>query len=760
MAITLTFTPAGGGGTGFRQGKLGGGGHIAGFDFSPDGKTRLAHNDTTGGFIWHSPSGSANPVTDATGYWRNLWTTSSVPAYSHYTNLGFTDYNVYSMACAPSQPTTIYAVWPGENDGAAICKILKSTDRGVTWAYTGFAPAGFGQRAGHPGDRLFKPHMGVDPQNPNVVWVGDHTGLWYYTFDGGTTWATLSTSQIPLGASGAPNGEVGPNPQIAFDRNSALTSGRSSVLWIANGSRGVYKSSNGGTTWTAMAGGPSWVAKLRCDALGRLYVLRAGATTYDDLYWLDGSTWTHSTVQPSIAVHLSSFDINPFDNNEIMVVGSPGQMMRSTNRGVSWTAFYDHVPTRVATDIPWLAYTNEDNLSNVDCKFDPVVNGRLWLSGGIGMWYYDRPTNFGAAATAQTYTELTRGNDGLIVMALCKAPSGSLQCVAQDRVGLRLPNTDAYPVQDAAPPVYGKPIRHGWSIDYAANPSPHTTYIARTSSDDTWGYSTDDGVTWTGWTPSKTLYHGVIACSTATNSVLFEGWDGKQYYTTNGGTAWNLVTWKNTAGTTLSTAFFYDVPGFLGFYTERRPVCADRATAGTFYCYHWDYTNGTDGFYKSTDGGANFLKTAAAVIPGAYGSGSNHLKMAAAPGKAGHVFLATGYHGPSSFPNGTDLYFTSDGWATAQTGSFGFSTVVSVGFGKEASGKTYPAVYVYGIRGAQYGLWRCTDWDGAKTWELLTTSEAYNGTLDRIRDVVGDLDVYGRVYLAFASTGYAVGDTA
>jgi len=36
------------------------------------------------------------------------------------------------------------------------------------------------------------------------------------------------------------------------------------------------------------------------------------------------------------------------------------------------------------------------------------------------------------------------------------------------------------------------------------------------------------------------------------------------------------------------------------------------------------------------------------------------------------------------------------------------------------------------------------------------SSDALRGRF--VRDVIGDLDVYGRVYLAYASTGYAVGE--
>jgi len=762
MAITLTFTPVVPGAMAFRQGKLGGGGHTTGFDISPDGTTRLVTVDTTGCFFWSSPTVSNNPVTDTAGQWRNLWSNVTVPDYGGYTKLGFWDRNVYSAAVAHSNPLIVYAAWPSA-DNQTVCKLLKSTDRCATWNYTNYPISTLGQSTVNQLDRLYKPHMAVDPQNPNVVWLGRPAGEWDYTFDGGTTWATLSTAQIPLGANSG-DGQAGPNPQIVFDRNSTLTSGRSSVIYIANGARGVYKSTNGGASFTAMAGGPTHIKKMRVDSLGRLYVLRQGTADTDDLFWLDGSTWTNSTVQPGNGTHLSGLAINPFDNNEIVVLADSGQMMRSTNRGVAFTAYYEHIPTRVIHDVTWFGYTNEDYFVNVDTQFDPIVNGRLWFCSGIGVYYYDRPTNFGVTSTVQVHHEHTRGIDGLIVMQLCKPPGGSLNFVVQDRVGFRITNPDVYPVKDGAPPIYGLSIRHGWSIDYAPNPAPYTTYMVRASSNETWGYSTNDGDTWTTWT-SKTCFRGVVACSTPSNTVFFEGDSGPQYYTINGGTTWSAVTWKNAALATLSQSFFDS--GFFGYYSERKPVCADKATAGTFYCYknQGDNPDATYvGFYKSTDGGATFIRTPAAVIPFTYGSGSNHLKMAAVPGKAGHVFMATGYmlSGGGTWPDGLDLYFTNDGWATHQTGSFGFNTCVTVGFGKAAPGQTYPAVYVWGVRALHagvtnaYGLFRCTDWDGARTWELLTGS--YNGTLDRVRDVIGDLDVYGRVYLAYASTGYAVGE--
>jgi hypothetical protein len=750
-----------------RQGKLGGGGHIAGFDISPDGTTRIALNDTTGGFFWYSPTTSNNPVTDTAGYWRNLWTSANVPAYSPHSIPGFHGRNVYSAACAPSDPEIVYAAWPNDNNGGlAIGKVLKSTDRCATWSYTAFAAANLGQTYGHFVDRLRKPHMAVDPQNPDVVWLGGPTGIWWYTFDGGANWSTLSTSEVPLGSvNGAST--AGPNPLVVFDGNSALTSGRSSIMYIASGGNGVYKSTDGGVNFTAMAGGPDWAAAMYLDSLGRLYVLRFGAPSggsdNDDLYWLDGSSWTHSTVEPSVNQHLSSFAVNPFDTDEIFVCSDAGQMMRSTNRGVSWTAFYDHVPTRIATDIPWLAYTFENFFTNCDLKFDPVVDGRLWVSNGIGIWYYDRPSNFGASPTAQTWTELTRGNDGLIVSAMTKAPGGALNMTVWDRTGFRLPDADEYPAEDARE-LLSLPIKHGWSIDYASDPSPHTTFLARIAEDPYYGYSTDDGATWTqfsGGLPGDSDDAGCIACSTATNFVFVEGYGGGQFYTTDGGATWDAVTWKSAALATLSQDFFNT--GFVGFFSMRKPLVADRVTAGTFYAYHWsDDGAAYAGFWKSTDGGENFIKQAAADLPAFLRSTSTVFKMAAVPGNAGHVFVSMGFQFSSSLPEGVDLYFTDDGFATIETG-LGFTSVINVALGKEAPGGTYPAVYVYGQRdfGGDDdvpGLYRCTDWDGARTWELVADARTVDITVDSIYDLVADPDVYGRVYLGFASTGYAIGE--
>jgi hypothetical protein len=745
LAVTTTV---------FRQGKLGGGGHMSGFNFSPDGKTRITHNDTTGAFMWYSPTAADNPVADTNGYWRNLVRTANrpTPRLEDYDQLGPNGWNIYSAVCAPSNPLVIYAGWPGENNSnLGIGRVIKSTDRGATWTVTNFGPLTLGQTLGAFGDRNCKPHMAVDPADEDICYLGRHDGSIWRTFDGGATWAQVSTSEIPLGTT---SGDFGPNPIMVFDSSNGLTSGRTNNIFINSGGNGTYKSEDAGVTFDLMTGGPTRPFRYRCDSLGRLYALEIAPADFRCVWHLDGSTWTHHTVIGRDNQNILSLDINPLDEDEIVVSTDAGHIARSVDRAATFGNFSNVVQNRVATDIQWLEDTNEDYLVNIDMRFDPVVARRLWFAGGIGPWYVDLPSDYDGS-TQSDFREFARGIDGLILETMLKAPGGSLQFSVEDRDGFRITDPDTYSATQHIPPAFGQAIRHGWGMDWASFPTPHTSVLVRVSSGYC-SYSTDDGLTWTNF--SRQPVSGAIAASSATSFVMFEGWDGQQYYTEDAGTTWTAVTWKNAALTTLDQSWFNY--GFLGFYNCRKPVVADRATADVYYAYKWDFTDTSyAGYYKSTDGGATFIKQAAAHI-GVIGSGGNNMKLITVPGHAGHVFQAPGWHNfTSAVPDvGSEihLFWTDDGWATKEECT-DFQVAGAIGIGAAAPGGTYPTIYIAGCRDDTFGVWSCPDWDGARTWTLLTTDATYTGTIDQIRDMAGDLGEYGTIYLAYASTGFGVG---
>jgi hypothetical protein len=89
---------------------------------------------------------------------------------------------------------------------------------------------------------------------------------------------------------------------------------------------------------------------------------------------------------------------------------------------------------------------------------------------------------------------------------------------------------------------------------------------------------------------------------------------------------------------------------------------------------------------------------------------SCHLRSV--PGQAGHLFFTPG-DGSLSF-TGQPSRSTNGGvtWTTGLTtnGGQAITNVSDFGFGKAATGKTYPAIYFWGqVNGGAYGLYRSDD---------------------------------------------------
>src|SRR4051812_42317241 len=98
-------------------------------------------------------------------------------------------------------------------------------------------------------------------------------------------------------------------------------------------------------------------------------------------------------------------------------------------------------------------------------------------------------------------------------------------------------------------------------------------------------------------------------------------------------------------------------------------------------------------------------------------------------GRAGDICLAgeTGglWHSTNSGSNWTKLSNVTEAW--------------TIGFGKAASGQSYPAVYMGGLIGSTYGIYRSDD--GGANWTLMTDSAhqygSLNGTLTADRNTYG-----------------------
>jgi hypothetical protein len=91
-----------------------------------------------------------------------------------------------------------------------------------------------------------------------------------------------------------------------------------------------------------------------------------------------------------------------------------------------------------------------------------------------------------------------------------------------------------------------------------------------------------------------------------------------------------------------------------------------------------------------------------------------------------------------------------------------FAAVVSlerctaIGFGVSASGQGFPAVYAWGAPpGQPSGLYRSDD--AGKSWLRINDDAHQYGGPGNGQFVIGDANVYGRVYLSTAGRGLIVG---
>src|SRR5438094_8335936 len=200
--------------------------------------TGIAAHPTDANIIYVAPAGG--------GVWK---TTSGGTNWSPLTDIQST-LSMGAVAIARSNPLVVYAGTGEANfsgDSNFGRGVLVSTDAGATWIL---------RNNGGAFDRRTISEIAIDPTNASVAYVAvagggvnglsGNTGVWK-TSDGGVTWT---------------------NTTAAVTSTQAWTSVRidpsdPSVLYAAVGSifgatqNGIYKSTNGGGSWSVLSAGPT-----------------------------------------------------------------------------------------------------------------------------------------------------------------------------------------------------------------------------------------------------------------------------------------------------------------------------------------------------------------------------------------------------------------------------------------------------------------------------------------------------------------------
>jgi hypothetical protein len=174
-------------------------------------------------------------------------------------------------------------------------------------------------------------------------------------------------------------------------------------------------------------------------------------------------------------------------------------------------------------------------------------------------------------------------------------------------------------------------------------------------------------------------------------------------------------------------------------------VVADSVDASRFYAFDSD----TGRIHASTNGAVSFFATAAelpkeADFPGGFGgSGGTGGVLYAAPEREGVLWLALRSGGLYCSTNAGSAFTKLDGVSGAH----------SLGFGKAAPGRWWPALYLAGDVGKVQALFRSDD-NGA-SWVRINDDQHQYGWINH---VTGDPRIYGRVYFATGGRGIIYGD--
>ena len=255
--------------------------------------------------------------------------------------------SIGAIAVAASDPNIIY-VASGEGlhrpDLSVGNGIYKSSDAGKTWTHLGL----------RDGQQI--PGLAIDPRDPNRVFAAvlghpygpsGERGL-YLSADGGQNWKRVIAGDENTGASDV---EIDPsNPDVVYGCMWEAREGPWEDNNEFNGTHGgLFKSTDGGSTWRPLTNGlPKDLAQIYVaiapSNTRRLYATVAAASGKLGVYRSDdgGESWSQITDDPRPAGRIGGGDlpvprVDP--KNPDIVYSASTVTMRSVDGGRTWSGF-------------------------------------------------------------------------------------------------------------------------------------------------------------------------------------------------------------------------------------------------------------------------------------------------------------------------------------------------------------------------------------------------------------------------------------
>ncbi|SKC63788.1 T9SS type A sorting domain-containing protein [Ohtaekwangia koreensis] len=681
------------------------------------------------GIITHKTSGDVYCRTDVGGAYRWDATNSKwIPLLDWNSDDEISYQGVEAIAIDPQNANNVY-IYAGMsyfNNGKSA--ILKSTDKGNTFTTIITGDNSSGQFTAH-GNRMGRSNgerLAVDPNNSNILFCGTGSkGLWKST-DAGLTW-TLAWNGVT----------TTPNENgicfVVFDPGN-VSGGITQTIYLGVsrfGSTNVYRSTDGGTTFSALSATlPTTFMPHRAALNGNMLYITYANGSGPHPHWNtslnetcdNGQVWSFNTstsaatnITPVTGKAYSGVSVDPANANRLIVSTTNSwsdqfggtawgdYVYLSTNGGSTWTQKLSSTSKFNANGVGWTTGNAIHWTGSID--FDPLNTAKVRIISGNGLFTCD---DINAATTTWKFD--SKGIEETVTLDAISIPGGKFISAVGDVYGAVYSDIYAYPAQKIMPTSVCN-----ISVAYAAN---NTSKVVRAS--DKIYYSTNQGTSWTQSVTTKGPW-GKVALSADGNTILHSpeyknsGDPTTTYYSTNNG-----GTWTSTGVTNIQNAV---------------PV-ADFVNTNKFYIYN----RATSQFLVSTNKGVSF--TASTSNPGQWGS----QLIRAVPGNEGHVWVAL---------YGSGLKYTTNN-GTSWTTVSNITYCAAVGFGKTEPSATYPTVYIWGTVGGVKGLFRSIN--QGVSWTRVNDDAHEWGGPGNGNFVMGDMNVYGRVYMSTVGRGLVVGD--
>lgn len=724
-----------------------GGGFVPGIIFNQTQPNLIyARTDIGGAYRWNQATSSWIPLNDDVDY-------------SNWGSMG-----CVSIATDPVNPNNVYVAagmytngWD-PNNGV----IMRSSDQGNTWATTSLPFTLGGNMPGRGmGERL-----AIDPNKNSILYyaASDGHGLWKST-DSAVTWSQVTSFPNVGNYAENPNdvNNYANHPPgvvwVTFDKRTGSSGNATQTIYVgvADLQNNLYKSTDGGATWVRVVGQPTGFMAhhgVLDEVNGFLYLsYNNNAGPYDGSlgdvwkYATADGTWTRISPVPSTDTANAYFGyggltIDRQNPSTIMVAALnswwPDSIIwRSINGGITWSKIwnwtsYPNYSTRYIMNItacPWLKLPPKPlprggrpgpNVPNPgvgwmieSLEIDPFNSNRVMWGTGATVFGSNNLTTWDVSTTSQiTIQPMAKGIEETAVLDLISPPSGApLLSALGDIGGFVHSDVTVVPVT-CWTPIAGT----NRSIDFAELSPGYVVRVGdgnNANGEFNFALSTNGGSTWTGAVaqPAGVTGGGNVAVSaTGGGKIVWSPNGAGVFYTTNGGTA--KTSWKAASG----------IPA-------GAQVRSDRVNGTRFY----GFLNGL--FYSSTNGGQTFVQTAATNLP-------PYAQFKAVPGREGDLWMA-----------GDGLWHSTNSGASF-TKLANVEAAISVGYGKAATGQTYPAVFISGQVDGVSGVFRSDD--AGVTWVRINDDQHVYGNSGYC--ITGDPRIYGRVYLGTNGRGIVYAD--